>query len=136
MKRKYESGYIIRKRRKAELSFLFAALRADLFYYPSKYYKNISKGCGVKLRKRILTPGLSKQLFFSEGSMLRNKQSATKVTRSFFSHGGCLLFLIGLNKTLIIALYIQDIMHMRRFNLNILVCIDIPNNNNTALQTS
>ena len=39
MKHKYGSGDIIRKRRYAELSFLYATLRVDLFYKPTKYLK-------------------------------------------------------------------------------------------------
>ena len=34
---KYGSGDIIRKRRYAELSFLYVTLRVDLFYNPTKY---------------------------------------------------------------------------------------------------
>ena len=35
---KYGSGDIIRKRKHAELSFLYATLRVDLFYKSTKYH--------------------------------------------------------------------------------------------------
>ena len=38
MKEEYGSGDIISKRRQAELLFLHAALRVDLFYKPTKYH--------------------------------------------------------------------------------------------------
>ena len=41
MKKKYGSGDINRKRRYAELSFLYATLVIDLFYNPTKYHSNI-----------------------------------------------------------------------------------------------
>ena len=51
---KIGSGDIIRKQRLAKLSFLYAALRVDLFYNFTKYRKYISNGSGVMLRKRIV----------------------------------------------------------------------------------
>ena len=57
MKKKYESGDIIREQRQAELSFLCMTLCIDLFYNPSKYHLNhlnILSYFGVMLRKPIV----------------------------------------------------------------------------------
>ena len=54
MKKKYESGDIIRERRQAELPFLCMTLRIDLFYNPTMYHSNILKGFEVGLRKPIV----------------------------------------------------------------------------------
>ena len=54
MKKKYESGDIIRESRQAELSFLCITLRIDLFYNPIKYHSNILNGFEVGLRKPIV----------------------------------------------------------------------------------
>ena len=51
------------------LSFLHAILRTDLFYNPTKYHRNISNGCGVMLRKPVVSPAADVHLFnkFSVG---------------------------------------------------------------------
>ena len=54
MKKKYESGDIIRERRQAELSFFCMALRIDLFYNHTKYHTKILNGFEVRLQKPIV----------------------------------------------------------------------------------
>ena len=54
MKKKYGPRDMNRKQRQAELSFMFATLRIDLYYNPVKYHLNVSNGCGVMLRKPIV----------------------------------------------------------------------------------
>ena len=51
------------KLKQAELLFLNATLRMDLFYNPTKYHLNILNGCRVMLRKQNVDARPSALLF-------------------------------------------------------------------------